>query len=297
MAESAGNEVVIPSPEEAVRNSESNHNTAADGPGATDSIQERPSTSFQAINTQAVTENASTAMSTAAPPPEAAAVTQPTSQTAQTSDASNAPKDPPQGDELESNMAQDAATYGTRSRNRTGNARPNYAEDQDMDFEISSTTKKKPANDPTPTNPPMQHAAEAKRAQEFARFIAVNSGGAPPNGSTPKESTPGTPGVASNVSKKRKAGAAPNINTQTPPPSNSPLPALPRKMGAQSATARETNVMTFTKHRSCLNKKGELVADDGTKLCVNGKPTSPERNLSFSRLRATPLRPTHRIAG
>lgn len=27
--------------------------------------------------------------------------------------------------------------------------------------------------------------------------------------------------------------------------------------------------MTFNKHRSCLNKKGELVADDGTKLSVN----------------------------
>lgn len=29
--------------------------------------------------------------------------------------------------------------------------------------------------------------------------------------------------------------------------------------------------MSFGKSRSCLNKKGELVADDGTKLNVNGK--------------------------
>ena len=32
------------------------------------------------------------------------------------------------------------------------------------------------------------------------------------------------------------------------------------------------------KHKSCLNKKGELVADDGTKLAINGKS---DPNISF----------------
>lgn len=289
MAEPAGNEVVASSPGDADQRSQPNDNMAAAAPISALSTQERTSTSFQAINVQAVAENASTAVSTAVPPPEDAAVAQDPSQTAQTAEASSAPKDASQMDEVEGIMTTDAATYGTRSRNRTGNARPNYAEDQDMDFELSTTTKKKPANDSSATTLAGQAAAEAKRAQaEFARFIAVNSGSAHANGTTTKESTPGTPGLASNVSKKRKAAGAPAGLTQTPPPSNSPVPAVTRKLAAPSATARETNVLTFTKHRSCLNKKGELVADDGTKLCINGKPGLLSAICPFSRFRPYP---------
>lgn len=276
MAEPAETEVVASSADGIDHRPPPAESSAANDNNADVSIQEEATTAFQAINTQAVTENASTAMSTAAPPPEDAAVTQDPSQTVQTSSGpSDSHKDLSQVDESNGNMAAESGTYGTRSRNRTGNARPNYAEDQDMDFELSSTTtRKKTAGDHATTAAPAQNGAgDAKRAQEFARFIAVNSSGTHANGSTPKESTPGTPGVASNVSKKRKAGGAPATLMSTPPPSNSPQPTMARKLGAPSVTARETNVMTFTKHRSCLNKKGELVADDGTKLCVNGKRT------------------------
>jgi len=168
----------------------------------------------------------------------------------------------------------DAATYGTRSRNRGGNARPNYAEDQEMDLDLSSTatTKKKGSGGQAPA---LLNPEAVERVATPTQFTPVNS-------KTAKESTPSAAAPAaatSHISKKRKAaGAVPN-HSHTPPASATPAPAsaASRKsttLGSSSLT-RETNMMTFTKHRSCLNKKGELIADDGTKLAVNGKPDHP----------------------
>ena len=274
MADPATNEAVVSSSKAATPQIEPDGAAVADPSSITSTRPEMTPTLFQAVNSMAVAENASVTNSTAAqasgqtPPAPDAAVTQNASQTAQTSpNASSGPVSSSELIGLDSAMNADSANYGTRSRNRTGNPRPNYAEDQEMEYEYSSAamTKKKPANDFAPAA--AQSTAEAKRAQDFARFIG-NSDGA-----GPKESTPGTPGVvAPNPSKKRKAPGAPTNITQTPPASNSPAPTTAmRKVAASSTMARETNVLTFTKHRSCLNKKGELIADDGTKLCVNGK--------------------------
>ncbi len=225
---------------------------------------------FQAVNAKAVVDGASASVSTAAqgippaPPPQVAAVTQ-----------SAALSGTPQPTKLSSEL-DDAANYGTRSRNRAGNARPNYAEDQEMDFEYSS--KKKSTTEPAASSVASQNATDAKRAQ------LVSGSGTPSsaNGTTNKESTPS---ATLNPSKKRKAAAPPVMPTQTPPATNWPMPAASRKVAAVSTiaavstVARETNVMTFSKHKSCLNKKGELVADDGSKLSVNGKPwRSPDKN-------------------
>ena len=311
MAESAANEVVASSLDAAVAKTESSDDTLAEPSKPISSAsQETTSTSFQAVNSKAVTENASTAVNAAVQgndasvrmsPPRDGAVAQDAVQAVQaSSDASHDADSSLQTDGLDSTITENA-TYGTRSRNRTGNPRPNYAEDQEMDFELSSaattTTKRKP-----PTEAPAAVAqgtgAEAKRTQEFQRFIAVNSNGATAsaNGASTKESTPGTPGIPATLSKKRKAAGAPIALTQTPPASNSPAPAVTRKVGgsAPSTMARETNIMTFTRHKSCLNKKGELIADDGTKLCVNGKPSPPLILIPFSRFGPTPLRTTHR---
>ena len=169
--------------------------------------------------------------------------------------------------------------YGTRSRNRT-NTRPNYAEDQD-DFELPSaatanSSKKKPSDAAPPSN---QTAKEPKRAQESASFVAINSNA--PNGTSSgsKDTIPGTSSFATQnhqqTSKKRKATApAPASTTsQAATASNAQPPVAQRRPGASipSAAVRETNLMTFTKHKHCLNKKGELVADDGTRLNVNGR--------------------------
>lgn len=164
--------------------------------------------------------------------------------------------------------AADIATYGTRSRNRTGTMRPNYAEDQEMDFEMTSTatanSKKKAANESAMTAT-SSTTDETKRVQNSMSSVAVDgvSGGSPLPGvkdSTPTAALPPT--------KKRKA---PTQSNQT---SLASAPLATRKAGtstAASQASRETNVMTFTKHRNNLNKRGELVADDGSKLCVNGK--------------------------
>jgi len=168
--------------------------------------------------------------------------------------------------------------YGTRSRNRT---RINYAEDQEMDLEYSSaaTTKKKASthhNNPPPLGPSV---AETKRASESTK-LTTHDGGVP---HTYKESTPGSSGAPATSSKKRKAAGALPQHSQPPPANAAAAPSVARKSGlsastsasasasASSTKARETNVMTFTKHKSCLNKRGELVADDGQKLSVNGK--------------------------
>lgn len=199
-------------------------------------------------------------------------------------DESHAGKSSSSAHASDSAMA-DTATYGTRSRNRTGNARINYAEDQEMDFEYTAaataanttaTTKKRVATE-TPTGKPChvrststrdnihESVSAEQKAEAHDHFIAVTA-------TATKESTPvvtGSGGGAVGTTKKRKAAAN---NASTPPASNVHVSASARKLGtaASMGAARETNLMTFSKHKSCLNKRGELVADDGTKLCVNG---------------------------
>lgn len=243
--------------------------------------------SFQAVNARKVPQNAARAT-----PPKASSAQQPSGnstvapsglQTART--PSSAQPTPPNMDSLDAAMS-DPATYGTRSRNRTSNARPNYAEDMEMDFEYSSaatTTKKKASVAQGPANPD-----EAKHADDLAQYVATND-------HAPKQSNPSTPVPTVTVPKKRKAAGAVANHLPTPPTSAAPAAVASRKSGtsASTAMARETNLMTFTKHKHRLNKKGELVADDGTKLAVNGKPT-PSLFLPLKiRIAAYPASPSH----
>lgn len=134
-----------------------------------------------------------------------------------------------------------------------------------MDFEYSSaaTTKKK--------NPGVQlsnpaNADDARGSDDRARSVGTSS-------NTAKESTPGTPAPAAPTSKKRKAAGPVPQQAQTPPAASAPASTGNRKpaTAGNSVMARETNMLTFTKHRHRLNKKGELIADDGSKLSVNGE--------------------------
>ncbi|KXL46051.1 hypothetical protein M433DRAFT_153946 [Acidomyces richmondensis BFW] len=217
-------------------------------------------TSFLAVNSRAVLENA-TRSGDATPLDPSQSGSTPTvapsrSQTPRPSaSVQSAPAEPNGVD----GVMTETATYGTRSRNRMGNARPNYAEDQDMDFEISTTaaTKKKASQEsglPTPS------AAEAKRAEDFTRLVVGHS----------KETTPASSNAPAPSKKRKTVGSTPQ-QSNTTPTATTPVTSALRKtaLSAISAGTRETNVMTFTKHKSCLNKKGELVADDGTKLSVN----------------------------
>jgi len=226
---------------------------------------------FLAANSRAVLENATRSGDDTPLCPSKSGSTPVASSRSQTPRSSViVPTAPAEPDGVEGAMTE-TATYGTRSRNRNGNARPNYAEDQDMDFEISSTaaTKKKAAQD---LSTPAPNAAEAKRAEDFTRFVVGHS----------KETTPATSSVPA-PSKKRKAVGSTPQQSNTPPAATTPVPSALRKAAtsANQPMIRETNMMTFTKHKSCLNKKGELVADDGTKLSVNGKPAQLGGVLAF----------------
>ncbi|KAK5109797.1 hypothetical protein LTR62_006530 [Meristemomyces frigidus] len=183
----------------------------------------------------------------------------PVSATSGTRDSENTPtvQQPLPG--IESTDVGDNTTYGTRSRNRGGNSRVNYAEDQEMDFDFLASTagKKRPAAE-------QLIMPDAERMLPAPRLAAGSS----------KESTPLAANGHATTSKKRKAGGPvpQNTHAHTPPIPGSAVPATtarkPITAGSVPA-ARETNVMTFYKHKNTLNKKGELTADDGTKLAVN----------------------------
>ncbi|EMC95400.1 hypothetical protein BAUCODRAFT_540188 [Baudoinia panamericana UAMH 10762] len=154
----------------------------------------------------------------------------------------------------------DVATYGTRSRNRAGNARPNYAEDQDMEFDFGTTITTKKKLPPADALAASQAVSDVKRADGLTHLT---------NGSS-KESTPVTSAAPAAASKKRKAiGGAPQQSNTSPAPAVLGASASRKPTTVTPNMARETNVMSFVKHRNCLNKKGELIADDGTKLVVN----------------------------
>lgn len=188
-----------------------------------------------------------------------------------------------------------AGSYGTRSR-RTGNQRLNYAEDQDMDFEFTSaatTTSSKKAAAPSATNAQGANTSEAKRAKESAtNLTSANGGGAPHSSANhvAKEAVAATSNNSTANPKKRKAAGTPS--TSTPPAANASVGGTNMRrtaaMAVPSALARETNMMTFVKSRACLNKKGELSADDGTKIAVNGKHMRRVSLLTFWKWRWQP---------
>ena len=174
--------------------------------------------------------------------------------------------------------------YGTRSRNRNGNARPNYAEDRDMETEMEWNSAKK--SNVNPKNAVIQEGSthdETLSATHNRRSSTVSSN--PPNAkATPSQNTkdnlPGmstfalraeTNGTGAPQSKKRKApgsglqGSIPMQNATNSHTNGSSTRSLAvGRVGVQ----QETNMMTFEKSGAVL-KNGQLVADDGTTLQVH----------------------------
>lgn len=163
-------------------------------------------------------------------------------------------------------MTDAALAYSTRTRNRHGASRPNYAEDQDnMDFEY--------------TAPPKANTKQAATSNEQKRASDANSNKfVPINGlttddkTTPRESTPATLSSSTATSKKRKAASAAATNAQSAIPAASTTnSSTTRRTGSLTTSLHrpETNMMTFEKSKSKL-KDGKLTADDGTVLNING---------------------------
>ena len=180
-----------------------------------------------------------------------------------------------------------ASPYGTRSRNRTGTSRPNYAEDKDIDTDVYDYYHDKKDHD-------------SKKSSRQASAAA--NGDAPPRGGANSRKA-GTDeakaGQSANASKEQQTGASSNASTTTHSTGPS-QPTRKRKAANQSAGSTgqgasangsskkattasgpttgiswpETNMLTFD---DCKARPvdGRMVADDGTVLEANGNMLSP----------------------
>ena len=185
-----------------------------------------------------------------------------------------------------------AAPYGTRSRNRAG-ARPNYAEDVEMDFEMSQA-----ATHGNVSGPLSRNSIAAENGQSAGvggkKGSGAVQGNAPPWGNAgpnpkdnpPNANIPGTstfdanpitvPAQPAPPPKRRKNAAGHATNGSQ---ANAAVPSQVGARRANNATpatnyARESNMMTFAKSGAFL-RNGCLEADDGQVLSVNGRYPFP----------------------
>lgn len=194
------------------------------------------------------------------PAPETAAPLDTPQSQPMTATASSSSQHPP-ADSIDANGTS-ATNYGTRSRNRTGGHRINYAEDKDLDIELEALTKPQRAS---------------KRTSAAASETHNSISGLPPASSTNNDtpaavaSTPSSaptpaPASAPVTTKKRKHPGGHHAATTTSSSSRSKhTSSIPFKGYV------ETNMMSFTKCGYRLNAKQQLVANDGTTIQANGK--------------------------
>ncbi|KAL6715841.1 putative PHD type zinc finger protein with BAH domain-containing protein [Lecanora helva] len=175
--------------------------------------------------------------------------------------------------------------YGTRSRNRTGSSRINYAEDRDIDMEYEWTSGKKPQA-ATPGNlqsleGDRSSAGSNRRSSATAPNGLASNNKAPipnpQNANLPGMSTfsaypdSSTTTAASAPTRKRKApGNGTTSSYISSNPAQPPATNGSRRNGASPHASRlkATNLMTFEGCQGYL-KNGKLKADDGTVLAIN----------------------------
>lgn len=208
--------------------------------------------------------------------------------------------------------AETASPYGTRSRNRTGQSRPNYAEDKDVDMDYYEPPPEKRSVSKRVVSQATSAASDGEQPQrQNARRPLPGGADGPATKAAPKDDAAAAGGKtspasssqaqptassATSNSKKRKSGAnsglsnsnsqpaaaasapATNGTSKRPAPTSastpgtgasSPMPPLPP--GYHRGYA-ESNMMTF-ENSGALLKNGKLIADDGTTLERNGKPS------------------------
>lgn len=230
-----------------------------------------------------VMPSARTSSTQRANPPESKPADRMHASTSSNSNSANASPQPTAG-QLASASASASATagaspYGTRSRNRATNARPNYAEDKDseMDFEYT-TSRASHASAPT-TSQPMQRKTSSGSHGRKSTTTNVNHKvhATPPSAATaPREPIPGTSSFSVNdsQSKKRKAPGSGATVAHTSAASQAPHSSTSRKAAqhsaATSSASRENNMVTFESSGAYLSH-GCLTADDKTKYKVNGE--------------------------
>ncbi|KAI9642194.1 putative PHD type zinc finger protein with BAH domain-containing protein [Ciborinia camelliae] len=171
------------------------------------------------------------------------------------------------------------AAYGTRSRNRTGTSRPNYAEDKEMDVDIEIAAAMKEGrkaarvNDyrsstSTDNGPSTTHAKKITAPEPEHAATAQNHIKEPIPGTSTFSANPSVPATQS--SKKRKPPAQPAASAaqsssqnvvQNGPSTHTNTPRVNMAM-------HDSNMLSFDNCGARL-KDGKLVADDGTVLSVN----------------------------
>ncbi|KAK1976972.1 hypothetical protein LZ30DRAFT_602358 [Colletotrichum cereale] len=182
-----------------------------------------------------------------------------------------------------------ANPYGTRSRNRNGSSRPNYAEDKDLDVDMYDYAPEKRDQESKKSarhsNVSATSAPEGARANGSARkaLPSDDTKPAPPqNGAKdvqPANPTPATQAPASanstQPSKKRKAAShAATATSQAQVTATTSSPGVgtgaSRKTasGPYASSYAETNMLSFESSRA-VPRDGKLVADDGTVLAPN----------------------------
>ncbi|OAX83379.1 hypothetical protein ACJ72_02254 [Emergomyces africanus] len=177
-----------------------------------------------------------------------------------------------------------AVPYGTRSRNRVGGARPNYAEDRDIDTEYEVTaslsrsggSKKAASNVNTSATSPSTDNDKAAGVNTRRNATTNGSSTVPQT----KESIPGTSSFSANpnstgttATKKRKQPGSHQTTPASSTPNATSLASTkkfiaPANVSPTYQKAHARNMMTFHNCRAYL-KQGKLKADDGTILSPN----------------------------
>lgn len=209
-----------------------------------------------------------------------------------------------------------AAPYSTRSRGRReGAPRPNYAEDVEMDFELTSpapgtkstahSTKRSTAISSVNGSPSVATDSEkgpatsTRKGQSTAANATAN--GTQANAAA-KEPIPGTSTFSANATNSNNASSASSASSASRkrkhPPSGAtganPSGSAKRVVSSTSGykhDIRLSNMMTFENSGARL-RNGKLKADDGTTLEVNGKLYMSMLFLVFAPTDATKIMST-----
>lgn len=170
-----------------------------------------------------------------------------------------------------------AAPYGTRSRGRNA-PRPNYAEDRDieMEFDVAPAKpgSKRNSGMGLTTNLPNGSKSDSERSSPVQARKTLTNGAA---NAAPKESIPGTSSFSarpedvngtSSARKRKQPASTPNSSSTSG--GNPPKRVFTAAPG-DSDGGRFTNMMSFEASGPHL-MDGQITADDGTTLAVNGEP-------------------------
>ncbi|EXJ85434.1 hypothetical protein A1O1_05798 [Capronia coronata CBS 617.96] len=175
-----------------------------------------------------------------------------------TATASSSSQPPP----VENGDGSNLGPYGTRSRNRAGGARINYAEDKELDLDLEPTHK-------VGRTSKRASAANSEHQPMSSGFAAINHLNAEQRSESAAASRPSTPLPASAPapSKKRKQPGSQHTGA-----AHSNMGGASRSRQTTSVPFKgyvETNMMSFSKCGQRLNEKKQLVADDGTTVQAN----------------------------